>query len=220
MSPFTRVMSLAGVMLLCACPAPEDTTSVDAGPTGPVVMDGGTTIPFTPGMCSTDYNCGGEIYGVWNFFSGCVLGEDKKATDYCKLGAFEIRYRPEGTLRFDYEGTYAIDLSAGTEGDIAYPGACFEGEQSLSMRECSALGAALGETYECKLDNGAGCHCRFSTQNVSRTKEAGVFLADGGQLVLDNTRHSYCVNGKRMTLRGPEVDGESVVYTLFRADAR
>jgi hypothetical protein len=216
----TRVAMLAGVSLLCACPVPSDTTSVDAAPTGPLVMDGGLTIPFTPGMCSTDNNCGGEIYGSWNFFSGCVLGEDKKATDYCNLGAFEIRYRPVGTLRFDFEGTYAIELSAGTEGDIAYPGACFEGEPSLSRNECNNLGAALGETYECKIDIGAGCHCQFATTIVTQLKETGVFLADGGQLVLDNVRHSYCVNGKRMTLRGPEVDGESVVYTLFRADAQ
>jgi hypothetical protein len=213
----TRLTLLAGLTVLCGCPVPGGST-VDAAPTGPIVTDGGRTIPFTPGTCSVDNNCGGELYGTWEFFSGCVLGEDKKATDYCALGAFEIRYRPVGTVQFNFEGTYTLDVQTGTEGDIAYPGACFEGEPSLSRSECNNLGAALGETYDCTIDNGAGCHCQFSTPFVSRTRESGIFIADGGLLLLGELRHSYCVSGKRMTIKSPVVNGEAVVYTLFRSD--
>lgn len=208
LGPVALALTLAGCVPMAEAPAPVDA--------GPIVTDGGRDLPFVPGTCPIDTRCGGELQGTWRFLSGCVLGEDDPIVTWCAFAAFELRLLPSGTLELGLDNQYTLELSLRTEGDLGIPPACREGMPALSAAECASFGRGVTSHHQCRRDDQGGCHCRYWTQTPLVQRESGVYFAEGGQLLLGDVLHTYCVRGGRLYIRGPVQDGQAAVFTLAR----
>lgn len=166
----------------------------------------------TGGMCDAFEEwdaCGGDVEGTWEFSLGCANVGDGLADAFgeCPGLVATIGLDVSGTVTFEADGTYAMELTREAQIELALPTSCLMGGM------CSDY-ADLSDGASAELD-GDVCNISFG-EPAEAEEEMGTFELEGNTLALMDSEATepaefdeYCVEGNTITVRFVEVDEET-----------
>jgi hypothetical protein len=167
----------------------------------------------TGGMCDAFEEwdaCGGDVEGTWEFSLGCANVGDGLADAFgeCPGLVATIGLDVSGTVTFEDDGTYAMDLTREAQIELALPTSCLMGGTMCSDYADFSDGASA------ELD-GDVCNISFG-EPAEAAEQMGTFELEGSTLALMDSEATepadfdeYCVEGNTITVRFVDVDEET-----------
>ncbi|MEO8177259.1 MAG: lipocalin family protein [Deltaproteobacteria bacterium] len=165
-----------------------------------VRLEGGSTGPVD---CSFNA-CGGSLVGTWRLSAACIESDPDLFED-CPQATVDAHANVSGTMTFNANSSYNINISIGGNLSVSLPTACLDGQSCASVGEeidasCTSTGAACSCTTEVESDSNQETGTYATTSNTFTFIEAG---DDEGYA------NEYCVTGNTLKISDP--DGEMLI---------
>lgn len=163
-----------------------------------------------PVSCEFDIGCaGGDITGTWNINGLCANLLEEGFEELCPTAVVEIIIDGSGSVTFNSNDTYEVDIVISGTIDIEFPADCTEGAQSCA----GFLGTDAGDP-ECTGTPSSGCNCTGVLDNSDDGPSSGTYTTSGNEITFDGETESgaYCVAGDTLTVLSPE----GFIYTAER----
>jgi hypothetical protein len=163
--------------------------------------------------------CGGNLVGTWTITNICSASPSS-STGTCATSTDTSRLKETGTITFNADQTYAVNVTIGGSVNETIPTTC------LGLT-CDQEGALLSQStlYSSAICTTVGANCSCQLVYAGQTlAETGTYVTSGTSVTITTTGSSsgstdnYCVIGSTMTLSSmlmPGMTGGSSV-TLTR----
>jgi len=155
--------------------------------------------------------CGGDIEGTWNVGSFIATLD---ASGLCAEAEASVSGTASGTITFDSDMTYSLNVTQNVTLSVTLPASCFEGAES-----CSDLDAEVDGT--CTGDAAVSCDCVVTQE--SEGTETGEWSTSEGLLTqtpdgeAEEEPSRYCVDGSQLqVVVGDSEGGLSAIFTATK----
>jgi hypothetical protein len=164
---------------------------------------GCASLAFTP--------CGGDLTGTWKFAAGCADVPPVDPTDgKCPEATTATAVDFSGTITFNADNTYAVDMSQSSSRTITLPASCVD-----------ALGGASACTSEGGTIDGSGACAVTESDTPKTTSETGSYTTSDNTFTTTSAGGSpdnplsYCVTGATLKAMDSS-NGTTVIYTATK----
>jgi hypothetical protein len=163
-----------------------------------------------PVECSFDA-CGGDIVDTWNIDGLCATFPADEFDEVCPTATVEIVVDGSGTVAFNEDLTYAVNIDITGSLEIALPAGCVEGEAT-----CEGV---LGDNPDDPICSGtpaSGCNCSKAIGDVN--DDTGTYTLYGDDITFDgeSVPSHYCVDGDTLKVQTVDDSGKTFTYTASR----
>ncbi|HUS67887.1 MAG TPA: hypothetical protein VMZ28_25300, partial [Kofleriaceae bacterium] len=163
-----------------------------------------------PVSCDFDETCdGGDITGTWNINGLCATLIEEGFEEFCPTAVVDIVIDGSGTVTFNGDDTYEVDITIAGTVDIDFPADCTETAPS-----CDGLLGTDPDDPTCTGTPSSGCHCTGVLDNSDEGPKSGTYTTNGNEITFDDDTEPalYCVAGDTLTVSSPE----GFIYTAER----
>jgi hypothetical protein len=167
--------------------------------------------------CSATFTpCGGDLVGTWTVESTCNVAAPPMQ---CPGVTVTISPNESGTLTFNADETFSMNLKIEETGTATVPASCLTAGTSCSMLGGTTTAQGVTVKTTCTGTLTAGCTCSLGVtgtvalSGTYATAGSDVSLTTGGT---PTSPVSYCVSGSQLQL-GSAVTGQpsNSTYTIF-----
>jgi hypothetical protein len=149
------------------------------------------------GPVSCDFSaCGGDITGTWNINGLCANQLGDGFEEFCPTAVVDIVIDGSGTVTFNQDNTFEVNLDITGDIDINFPADCTTGAPSCD----GLLGSDPGDPV-CTGTPSSGCDCSAVIDDTNA--DSGTYTTSGNDITFDDDTEpgQYCVDGDVLTVQ-------------------